>query len=323
MALKSDILSTDPDTSAYRAAEEFYGNGLSRTEPEHLLDTRHLCENVRKKIKNDPKVVQIMPGRTKAEREKLCGRFSLDLTFRCTAEREQAGKKYGNNFNKIKSAISYIVDAIVSCYRGNHDKCKKYSYVCKGGPNNWISRSTFLRPDFAVAGRSSKRILRDCVNLRLGRAMLEKTKFNTTSNKSESVNKILRRSVPRHTNFSSVFSGRCHSGVHASNHGPGESIVKLCEGAGCPIVPGSSVAKCLQAEQKKYEQRKAYNACEENIIAKCEKRRVLFQLYEDLQESVDYEKGQLLAKTWSEQSNWKKYEHAYAKKSKLKQRNTH
>ncbi len=73
-----------------------------------------------------------MPAATKVEREKLCSRFALDMTFRCTAERSQATNHYKGDFLKIKSGISYTVDAIAHCYMGDHNLCKKYSLVCDG-----------------------------------------------------------------------------------------------------------------------------------------------------------------------------------------------
>ncbi len=313
-------MTTDPDTAAYRAAEDLYVEGLCNTKPDHLLDTRHLSENVRKKIKNDKKLTQMMPAATKVEREKLCSRFALDMTFRCTAERSQATNHYKGDFLKIKSGISYTVDAIAHCYMGDHNLCKKYSLVCDGGDNNWIARSTFLPRNFAVTVQDTnpddtKNKLRECVNLRLGQAILNKTKLNTNTQKSESANKILRRSVPRHTNFAANFPGRCHAGVHACNHGAAESIVKLCDGAGCPIAPGSSVAKCLKSEQTIYNQKKSYNSSEKNVQSKCKKRREMFDLYQEFHEQSQYEKGQLLPKIWTTQRR-KKCEHSYAKEYK-------
>ena len=41
-------ITTDPDSSAYRAAEDLFITGVTNTEPEHYLDTRHISENHRK-----------------------------------------------------------------------------------------------------------------------------------------------------------------------------------------------------------------------------------------------------------------------------------
>ena len=40
-------ITTDPDSSANRAAEDLFVEGSSNTEPQHFLDTRHVSENHR------------------------------------------------------------------------------------------------------------------------------------------------------------------------------------------------------------------------------------------------------------------------------------
>ena len=90
------------------------------------------------------------PAGIKAEREKFCGRFAMDMSMRCTAEVNQAHMNCRGDIEKIKSCVSYTLDAVVSCYMGSHNLCKKYSLVCKGGNNNWIERSAVLPPDFVM-----------------------------------------------------------------------------------------------------------------------------------------------------------------------------
>lgn len=316
--LEVRFITTDPDTAAYKATESFYQQGHSQTEPENLIDTRHLSENVRKKLKNDVQLIDMMPAGTKAEQEKLCARFAIDLSFRCTAEVNQAHQRYPGDFEMLKTHLSYTVDAVVSCYMGSHELCKKHSFVCQGGSEHWLERSSVLPPDFSVCGstdRETERKLRECVNLRLGPSVLNKTKLNTNTQKVESANQAMRRAMPSHTTFPAVFTGRCHSAIHATNYGSAESLARLCDGAGCSIAPGSSVAKALQAEQKIYNQRKAFNRSERNILAKARKRQELFDLYEDLRENDQYEKGMLL-KSEKGQKQPKKCEHCYSKKPK-------
>ena len=211
--LEVRFITTDPDTAAYKAAESFYQEGQSETEPQHLIDSRHLSENFRKKFKNDSQLVAMMPAVTKAEREKIFARFAIDLSMRCTAEVNQAHQTFpGDSFN-VKSCLSYIVDAIVCCYMGFHYLCKQHSFVCDGGANHWISRSAVLPPDFVVCGKSdndTERKLQECVNLRLGPSILDKTRLNTNTQKVESANQTMRRAMPTHT----TFPGQCHSAVH-------------------------------------------------------------------------------------------------------------
>ncbi|VDI30806.1 Hypothetical predicted protein [Mytilus galloprovincialis] len=63
--IEAKHLTTDPDSSAYRAADDLYLENTTSTEPEHFLDTRHFLNNHRKNIKNNKELGEIMPGRTK------------------------------------------------------------------------------------------------------------------------------------------------------------------------------------------------------------------------------------------------------------------
>ena len=74
--------------------------------------------------------------------------------------------------------------------------------------------------------------------------------------------------MPSYTTFVAGFQGRCQS---ATNYVATESLTKLCDGAGCGITPGSSVAKALQAEQKIYKQKNTYNKSEKHNRANAEK----------------------------------------------------
>ena len=182
-----------------------------------------------------------MPAVTKAEREKLSARFATDLSMWCPAKVKQAHQTFPGDSCNVKSCLSYIVDAFVCCYMGLHYLCKQHSFVCDGGANHWINRSAILPPDFVVYGKSdndTERKLRECVNLRLGPSILDKSKSNTITQKVESANQTMRRAMSTHTTFPAMFAGRCHSAVHATNYGSAESLARLCDGMGCSISPG-------------------------------------------------------------------------------------
>ena len=63
--LQVKYITTDPDTSAYKAAEDLHLANVTTVEPEHQIDTRHLSQNHRKHIKNRS-TLHMMPGVTKA-----------------------------------------------------------------------------------------------------------------------------------------------------------------------------------------------------------------------------------------------------------------
>ena len=84
-----------------------------------------------------------MPKRTKAEKTKLLANFALDVVDRCTAEINQTHALYAGDAAKVKNKLSHTKHALVSCYMGNHDMCRKHSLVCKGGKyKNWVHQST-------------------------------------------------------------------------------------------------------------------------------------------------------------------------------------
>lgn len=83
------------------------------------------------------------------------------------------------------------------------------------------------------------------VNSRLGDSVLEMTLWNLSTQKVESVNRRLKRSLPPSVNFTRNFSGRAHRAVYTVNHGPGKAVRELCSAIGSPIAAGSSVTKHL------------------------------------------------------------------------------
>lgn len=137
-------VTTDPDSSAGRAADSLFKDGLYKVKPVHYLDTRHLSESIRKSHSSE-----------------------------------------------------------------------------------------------------NENLLRACISKRLSPAVLDKTIKNSNSQKVESFNRTLRRSLPRNVTFTRNFAGRAHSAAHSSNNGPGDSIRSLCAGVGCAIPSGGSVDKSL------------------------------------------------------------------------------
>ncbi|XP_056003425.1 uncharacterized protein LOC130049607 [Ostrea edulis] len=200
--LKNDLcvkdITSDPDSTIYKAAESLHAEGKLQDKPRHFLDTRHLAENVRKAIKKDQSVQKIMPRNSKAEINKLLHNFAIDFTDRCTGEINQAQIKCTGHAGKIKKQLSYASYAIICCYMGEHALCKKHSLVCKGGKKNWLSKSAYLDENFRIPySRANARILRACVNKRLAPSVLDKSILNSNTQKVESFNRRLRRSLPK------------------------------------------------------------------------------------------------------------------------------
>ena len=315
--LEVQEVTTDPDSAAGRAANSLYQDGVLKKQPVHYIDTRHLSESVRKSIKRDDKLAKVMPGKNKAERVKHLHNFALDAVDRCTAEVNQATEVFAGDAAKIKNKLSYAKLAIVQCYMGDHASCRKHSLVCKGGlKNNWVRKSTYLEDNFKIpCSVENENLLHACISKRLSPAVLAKTIKNSNSQKVESFNRTLRRSLPRNVTFTRNFSGRAHSAVHSSNNGPGSSIRGLCSGVGAAIPTSGLVDKTLDKVQKDYEFNKNYQKLPARKIKRVIKRKKMYKLYEKHQEEVKYKKNLMLSEFRARKNKNADPEHNYSKKN--------
>ena len=144
--------------------------------------------------------------------------------------------------------------AIPQCYMGNHGLCKRVSYICHGG-----ATSTYQFPYLPADVRSKLKMSTDdeqtvlkLLDKRIGKEAMEKTKYGTSTQKSESMNHAFAMTNPNGTlTFSRNAESRDHSAVHLVNNGHANSIVKKCESAGCPVTACSPAAKALDKMEKK------------------------------------------------------------------------
>lgn len=127
--------------------------------------------------------------------------------------------------------------------------------MCVGTSNTtWLQRSPFLAEDFSIKTCDMNlSLIRKCAEYRLGQDMLERTKMNTNTQKVEASNRSMRRSLTKYVTFSRNFPGWSHSAAHNINHGPGESLYKLCKAVGSPIFIGTRVSRALYQQQKNNE----------------------------------------------------------------------
>jgi len=138
-------LTTDADSTLFSTAENLHAAGITATQPVQQLDTRHLGKSQRSKVKLSIFSDDTFPGRTADERKRAKARFADDLAARCHAEHSQAHRQAGRYPALIKRHMTYVVDAIVMCYQGNHALCKIHSFVCKGTRgDNWVKNSCYL-----------------------------------------------------------------------------------------------------------------------------------------------------------------------------------
>ena len=134
--LQVKYITTDPDTSAYKAAEDLRLANVTTVDSIHQIDTRHLSQNHRKHIKNKRSLLDMMPGGTKKSKTKNLNNFTTDLSMRCQSEFENIHRQTSGNTLKLQKYISMTTDAITPCYQGDHKLCKLHSTVCVGEVDN-------------------------------------------------------------------------------------------------------------------------------------------------------------------------------------------
>lgn len=101
--------------------------------------------------------------------------------------------------------------------------------------------------------------------------------INLQTQKVESVNRRLKRSLPSSVNFTRNYSGRA---VYSVNHGPGHAIKELCSGVASPIPSGISVSKNLDKEHKRYLYEKARSQSVQCKLQMRNKRHKLYKLHD-------------------------------------------
>ena len=158
--------------------------------------------------------------------------------------------------------------------------------------------------------RENEDLLRACVSKRLSPAILDKTIKNSNSQKVESFNRVLRRSLPRNVTFTRSFSGRAHSAAHSSNHGPGNSVRSLCAGVGAAIPSGArstTLFTSFGTPIKWTENISNHNPFKKKRVIK---RKKLHELYKIHQDEIQCKKNVSFKEC---RDRGKKTEHNYSK----------
>lgn len=304
--VKISHITTDTDGKAGKGVQKACeSRGLPQ--PESLLDSRHLSGNQRKKIRQQEFSEGMFAVDTKAEADKLQGRFANDVAKRCQFEYGICYSECAGELNVLKRKIWHVPAAMTKCYQGNHSDCRKRSFACAGKKrNNWLRKSPYLSKKFAISCTEQDHSkLIECINFKLGQNILEQTRLNTNSQKSEATVRSLRRSLPKPVTYARNFEARANTAIHSVNHGTAESITRLCHSVGCPVAQGTRVARGLLGRQKGDAQRKRYQKLAKTKRKRIMKTRKMYKLYDKLHMN-DQKKNDTSYKKYDPQS-----EHSY------------
>ena len=225
-------ITTDPDTSVFLAAGDLFKTSVTKTEPNHQIDTRHVQSNQRKFTKSIDFSNKMFNSQNKTEAKVIQGRFANDLAARCHAEHSLSIKNYGGDVAKVNTHMANIPKTISACYTGSHSLCRLHSLACRGlKTNNWVLKSAYLSNPFKITPNTTdSEKLDKCILYRLGKPMLKKTERLLTTQKCEAVNRAIGVTAPKNITFSRNHESRVHAAIRGINSGISEAILSECQG---------------------------------------------------------------------------------------------
>ena len=244
-------------------------------------------------------------------RNKAQEALASDLAQRCAFVHKRLHLRYRGNMDLIHKRAHRAVDCILDCYRGEHSSCKGsvFSFTCKGRKGKtWLDVSDHLKglgiSNFNPTDDDMK-ILRQAVNLRLGREVLHSTRLRKTTQGCESRNAGLSTSLPRNRRFMKNVKARANSAVLRMNNGPKTSMEKKMREGNCEM-PGDSLALDVFRQQ---EHRQNYSVAykkrpQTKKWANILRKRRLEKHYHSMRKrhcEWEYEKFQLDRALWNKQ----------------------
>lgn len=276
--LELSHLTSDGDSRAHKGVEKCQGSRVVS-----LRDLRHLSKTMVRSINNAQFSKNMFYG---VNCSNLKNRFALSVSGRCVAELRQAHLKYAGDLKQIQLVMPDIVDTVVFCFNGYcGTQCARYSLVCKGEGKQtklYLPESVKIRMT-----EDDEDTLTRCIEVLLGPQNLGLTRFLTTTQKVESVNKALQASNPKMVTYSRNFEGRVHAQVMKQNLGFADSVALTGETLGTRLIKGSSVIKHVVSIDRHQKCQKSKGRVARAKLQRYNTRR---QKY-DLHSEIHYSKG--------------------------------
>ena len=292
--LAINYFTSDGDSRAFKGLKDAQSSH-NNIEPTNLRDPRHFSNSQCWRIQNAHFTKEMFEGPTMDKREKQQKQFATELSHRCAAEFKACHKKDGSKDMKaMKNAMRNVPHCLLKCYQGDCDDCNQFSFVCGSKfPANKRWQKSFVPPDFQINPTyADVKLLLSCINMRLGPDALEITRFNTNTQKSESVNRAYSRSNPKIVTHSRNYESRIHSATHRVNAGISGSIVQQLQATGVTLRSSSRAGRQLEINEKRdiyHRKRKMGGQYKQRFSASRARRYKSY--FEKHGEAVNYSKG--------------------------------
>jgi len=186
--------------------------------------------------------------------------------------------------------------AIPLCYAGDHSQCYEHSLVCRH-PSPWAFDMIPRHARGQICANSSDcKQLRDIMEIRLGKAALEKTRHGADTNKAESVNRQISKSQPKNITRFRTLAGRIASALHSSNNGTGHSVAMKRLAAGIPLSRNSEAVRVLEDMMERQDFKRSYKMEAENKKQAKANKMKKFQEYDECREAGTYKSENAISK---------------------------
>ena len=303
-------LTTDRDSKAFVGARRGQMRPLV-----HLIDTQHLGKAVHNAVKQASLSKTLLGPQPADKQKKMQIELAKDMKCRAEMEFQHAFRIHQGHTRRMKEHFKDSIDAVMECVQGIcGKKCRKNS-ACSGrvrGRFHWRHRRfTAQRYVPIELTESDKQALKVCLSIRLGKEAVDMQRFNTSTQKSESVHRTFSKTNPRQLTSKRNFPARIHSGINIRNYGLPRSTLLKCQAAGALHTRGTIVARKLAMRERVGEMRKAWTSSHRHRQSRLRCKAALYRAYLRKTAKETYKKDMLAVSKKSVQS-----EHSYATRRK-------
>lgn len=286
----------DGDSCAFQGYKVAFEEGKTKVCPEVLSDTRHLSMGQKRAMSKVQWSAQMFPESTKMAKDKLARRFCEDVAKQCALTFKLCYEACAGDTSCMIKKLTYATDAMLLCYDNDERLCKKgKSYSCSGTKKHFWNKPMLPSGYKLNMNEQDKEYLRQCIKYKLDRKAVLSQRFNTNSQKVESVNRAYTSTNPKCVTWTRNFPGRIHSAVHRVNNGPGKSTIKLLDAVGASLPQGSRIRRQLVSEDRRAQMLKD---CMKSKKAKTNRVKTVLRNYamydkrsSDLSNPKTYQKG--------------------------------
>jgi hypothetical protein len=215
--------------------------------------TLHRMRTVQKHIQNMT-VSKVPASKLPCSKTIFLRLLAISIRKRCLKEIIRSHRLHRNEAKFVTKAHEAI-ENIVSCFTGNHKECRKFSLVCQAHlqcfQKSHLPYGKYL--NFSVEDKDK---LLSTLNKGLSAEHLRQMSRLNNTNKAESMHHRLMTYATKQVTWRRIYFAFCHSAVHSSSLGTGESTMLLAAELGLTYSQNGPLMTFL----RQYDNRSRYDS---------------------------------------------------------------